>query len=99
MGEIVAAYGVSHASMMIRSLDRAPAAQAEHVTEAWRQLRRRLADADPDVVLMITRDHGHSFFLDNYPTFAVGVGDTFTSWGDAGMPVREIPGDRKISQL
>lgn len=60
------------------------------------------ADLDvdrPDVIVIVDTDHFCTFYFDNYPTFAVGMDDTFYGPVDdvALCPPRDIPSDRKFA--
>jgi protocatechuate 4,5-dioxygenase beta chain len=56
-------------------------------------LRRWLAEARPDVVVLFYSDHGLNFFLDKMPTFAVGAAPQYRStdegWGIPTLPAFE----------
>ena len=41
--------------------------------DGFKPVHRWLADARPDVVVVIYNDHGLNFFLDKLPTFAIGA--------------------------
>lgn len=53
-------------------------------------VRQWLAQAKPDVAVVIYNDHGLNFFLDKMPTFAVGAAPQYRStdegWGIPTMP-------------
>jgi protocatechuate 4,5-dioxygenase beta chain len=73
MAEMVAAFGVPHppsypAMVAKEGPDCRPA-------KLYRELRRHLAEASPDVLVIYTDDHFNTFFLDNFPIFAVGIAD------------------------
>jgi protocatechuate 4,5-dioxygenase beta chain len=73
MGEIVAAFGVPHtpnypALAAKQGPDREPA-------RFYAEIATHLRAAAPDVLVIYTDDHFNTFFLDNFPTFAVGVAD------------------------
>jgi len=58
-----------------------------------------LADAQPDVAIVVYNDHGLNFFLDKQPTFAVGAAPEYCNedegWGIP--PIAPFPGDPKFS--
>jgi len=58
-----------------------------------------LAEAKPDVVIVVYNDHGLNFFLDKVPTFALGCADRYENadegWGLA--PVAPFTGDAQLS--
>src|SRR5262249_51483476 len=42
----------------------------------FRELAAHLAAARPDAIVVIANDHFNTFFLNNFPTFAIGVAET-----------------------
>jgi len=86
MASIVAAFGLTHAAVMVRTWERASQAQRDTVRAGYDELARRLRAARPDVVLMVASDHFQSFFLDNMPAFCLGVGARCVGQGDGGLP-------------
>lgn len=58
-----------------------------------------LADAKPDIAVVIYNDHGLNFFLDALPTFAIGAAGEYRN-ADEGWglkPVAPFPGDPDLS--
>jgi Catalytic LigB subunit of aromatic ring-opening dioxygenase len=73
MAEIVAAFGVPHTPNY-------PALVAEHgpdckTAKLYAEVATHLRAARPDVLVIYTDDHFNTFFLDNFPTFAIGVAE------------------------
>jgi protocatechuate 4,5-dioxygenase beta chain len=60
---------------------------------------RWLAQAKPDIAVVVYNDHGLNFFLDKMPTFAVGAAQQYRSDDEGwGIPVASPwPGDAKLS--
>ena len=52
--------------------------------------REWMAEAQPDVCIVVFNDHASAFSLDVIPTFAVGVGDCFEP-ADEGYGPRDVP--------
>lgn len=98
MGHVVAAFAVSHSTLQERAFERADPGQAERVQAAWATVRARLEAAEPDAIVVISRDHMRAFFLDRYPTFCLGVADAYSGCGDAGLPRYRVPGDAALSR-
>ncbi|WP_372720128.1 hypothetical protein [Immundisolibacter sp.] len=90
MAKIVAAFGVTHAAIMVRAWERASQAHRDSVRAGYDEVARRLRAAQPDVVLMVASDHFQSFFLDNMPAFCLGVSGRCVGWGDGGLPRYEL---------
>ncbi len=58
-----------------------------------------LAEAKPDLVIVVYNDHGLNFFLDKVPTFALGCADIYEN-ADEGWGLKPVPsftGDVKLS--
>jgi hypothetical protein len=73
MAEIVAAFGVPHTPAF-------PALVAKEgpdceTAKLYAEIAKRLRAAAPDVLVIYTDDHFNTFFLDNFPTFAIGIAD------------------------
>ena len=77
MADIVGIYAVSHTPVLTNFPDAPGKEVAERAYSAFRQLGEELRAARPDVVLLISDDHLHNFFLDNLPAFCIGAGEDF----------------------
>lgn len=86
MAEIVAAFGVTHAAIMVRTWQHAAPAQRNAVRAGYDEVARRLRAARPDVVLLVASDHFQAFYLDNMPAFCLGVSGRSVGRGDGGLP-------------
>src|SRR5512140_1398754 len=67
--------------------------------DGFTPVRRWLAEAKPDVVVVIYNDHGLNFFLDTMPTFAVGAAAEYRN-ADEGWGIPTVPpftGDPALS--
>jgi protocatechuate 4,5-dioxygenase beta chain len=73
MAEIVAAYGVPHTP----SFPALVAKQGPHCATArlYAEIAGHLHDARPDALIIYTDDHFNTFFLDNFPIFAIGIAE------------------------
>ena len=40
-------------------------------------MRRRFEEESPDIIIVLSSDHLNNFFLDNIPSFAIGVADSY----------------------
>lgn len=93
MARIVAGIGSSHVPSIGRAYD-----QNKQTDPAWQPLfegyepvKRWLQDdVKADVVILVYNDHGTEFFLDRYPTFALGVADSYQV-ADEGYGKRPLP--------
>ena len=65
-------------------------AQADRVFAAFKHLQSTLIAARPDALVVVGTDHFMTFNYDAVPTFAIGTGDSFQSWGEASSPDRRF---------
>ncbi len=74
MGQIVAGFGMPHnpGSPAVVLRDGAQCETARYYAE----IAKQIAAVAPDVLIIFTDDHFNTFFLDNFPTFAIGVAET-----------------------
>ena len=67
--------------------------------DAFVPVRQWLAEARPDVVVVLYNDHGLNFFLDNMPTFSIGAAPEYRN-ADEGWGIPTVPpfqGDPALS--
>jgi Catalytic LigB subunit of aromatic ring-opening dioxygenase len=73
MAEIVAAFGVPHTPNFPALVARdGPDCETARL---YAEIAARLHAAAPDVLVIYTDDHFNTFFLDNFPTFAIGIAE------------------------
>lgn len=94
MGKIAGAFAMSHVLGAPSGLEE----QAERVFAGMQELGCRLRDTRPSVLVVITSDHLNNFRLDRPTPFAIGTADTYTPYGDMGLPTAPIRGARAFSQ-
>lgn len=101
MAKIVGGIGCSHAPSLAHSYDR-----GLQNDPMWSPLFRGYAPAKewldrlhPDLMVVVYNDHMNRFFFDAYPTFALGVSDSYPQadegWGKRDLP--DLPGHAKFS--
>jgi protocatechuate 4,5-dioxygenase beta chain len=74
MAEIVAAFGVPHAPAFPALVAReGPNCETARL---YAEVAEHVAAVAPDVLIVFTDDHFNTFFLDNFPTFAIGIAET-----------------------
>ncbi|WP_064076083.1 DODA-type extradiol aromatic ring-opening family dioxygenase [Prescottella equi] len=100
MAELIAGLGISHSPGMGTEYDK-----SSHGTnfppewQVWfdgtRALHDVIGELAPDHVFVIYNDHLNHFDLDNYPTFALGIGDRFRQIDEGfGLrPIEDLAGD------
>jgi len=74
MAEIVAGFGMPH-NPGAPALAAREGPQGE-TARFYAAMAKEIAAAAPDVLIIFTDDHFNTFFLDNFPTFAIGIADT-----------------------
>ena len=77
MAEIVAAALTSHAPLITGKPDIAKPEQREQLYAGFAELRRRVAAARPDLIVMFVNDHIQSFPYSNMPAFCIGLADSY----------------------
>lgn len=90
MAHIVGGVGVPHTPYFPKIAD--AEGPTGEINTLFGAVRAELDAMKPDVVVIIDTDHFCTFFFDNYPTFAIGIDDTYYGPIDdvALMPAREI---------
>jgi hypothetical protein len=94
MARIVGGIGVSHAPSMETVYDKGAEVRE---SEEWQplfkplqQVAAWLEELKPDGLIIIYNDHMDHFFLNAYPTFAIGVGEEYPV-ADEGSGTRPFP--------
>ena len=101
MATVVGGIGISHSPSMGIEFDRARRSGAG-LPERWavwadgtRRVAELLEALAPDHLVVVYNDHLNYFDLDNYPTLAIGIGESFRQadegWGPRDLP--DLPGD------
>ncbi len=77
MAEIVGAFATSHTPVMLNIPDNIDTADRRDVYAGFRSAGEALAATQPDAVIVVSDDHLHNFYLDNFPAFCIGAGDSY----------------------
>src|SRR3954464_2246567 len=72
MAEIVVGIGVPHSPHYPSQIARDG---PEPAARYYREIASHLDAARPDAIVVIANDHFNTFFMNNFPTFAIGVAD------------------------
>jgi protocatechuate 4,5-dioxygenase, beta chain len=102
MATIVAGIGSSHVPSIGRAYDLGKQEDPawKPLFDGYRPVKQWLAEeVKADTAIVIYNDHGTDFFLDKYPTFALGVAESYEV-ADEGYGKRPLPpfaGDQKLS--
>jgi len=102
MANLVGAFAASHAPLIAREWERlSPGAKAT-ITESFDEMGRRLTALKPDVLIMLSPDHWVNFFLDNLPSFCIGVGPEHDGPPEpfvaAVFPYEKLPGHAEFAR-
>jgi 2,3-dihydroxyphenylpropionate 1,2-dioxygenase len=86
MSTIVLGVGASHSTLMNTHWDKVVHTdRAEAFRDALSTARQRIADAHPEMVVIVGSNHFRGFWLDLIPSFTMGVGDVVAA-GESGTP-------------
>jgi hypothetical protein len=96
MAEIVAGFGVSHSPHAPEAVRKAG---GEHpLIPLYARVSEAVTSAKPDVLIVFDCDHFSTFFLDNWPIFAIGVADRSAGPNDGTvMPRYDLPGHAPLA--
>ncbi|MEM9654047.1 MAG: extradiol ring-cleavage dioxygenase [Actinomycetota bacterium] len=92
----------SHAPGITGRADQADPDVRDRFYEAFDQMRADLRATEPDAIVVVAAEHFANFFMNNMPSFAVGMCDFYDgpiedpAW--LGIDKVRIPGDRALSQ-
>jgi 2,3-dihydroxyphenylpropionate 1,2-dioxygenase len=99
---IVFAGVCSHAPGITGRSDQADPEVRDAFYAAFHQMRADLEAARPDVLVIIAAEHFANFFMNNMPSFAIGMADHYegpienSDW--LGIEKTRVPGDRDLSR-
>ena len=79
MAELVAAVGVPHSPHYPSQY---PKDGPQRTPQTYRAIKEHLDAARADAIVVVANDHFNTFFLDNFPTFAIGVAETSSGPND-----------------
>ena len=92
MAKIIAGIGTSHTPAIGAALDNGKSGEPywAPVFKGYEPLKAWMAEAKPDVVIMVYNDHVNAFDFKIIPTFAIGCADEFPI-ADEGWGPRPVP--------
>ena len=92
----------SHSPGMTGRADRADPADVADLHRAFADLRARLEASRPDALVVVAAEHFANFFMDNMPSFAIGMADFYDGpiedEGWIGIRRVRVPGDRDLAK-
>ncbi|WP_280191901.1 2,3-dihydroxyphenylpropionate 1,2-dioxygenase [Delftia sp. PS-11] len=77
MAEFVGAFAASHTPVMLNLPQAVGDEVRDRVYTAFRQFGTAIAASRPDILVVVSDDHLHNFFLDNFPAFCIGAGNRY----------------------
>jgi hypothetical protein len=84
MGTIIGAFGTSHVLLDRDGVEE----QADRVVDGMMEIRQRIAELDPDNIVVVGNDHFVNLDLAHEIPFAVPMVEEFSPAGDMGLPAR-----------
>jgi len=79
MAKLVAAIGVPHSPHYPAQY---PKDGEDETPQTYRAVKDHLDAAKPDAIVVVANDHFNTFFMDNFPTFAIGVAEASSGPND-----------------
>lgn len=92
MAKLIGGLGTSHVPSIGVAIDRGLSDTPEWkpLFDGYVPAQQWMAEAKPDIAVVIFNDHGNAFFLDQVPTLALGVADRYKpideGWGPRAIP-------------
>lgn len=77
MAEIVSIHATSHTPVMINFPAAIPDEDRSMIFSAFREVGKNIMLSKPDVVIVISDDHVHNFFLNNFPAVCIGTAASY----------------------
>ena len=98
MAQLCLGLATSHLAHIVNARELGDPRQVAAFDAGYHRLSEALAQAAPDVSLIISADHVNKFFIDNMPAFGIGMFDAFSGpvearTRDFGIPYREVQSD------
>src|SRR5919205_921571 len=103
MARIVGGIGAAHAPSLGDVYDAGGegrgSEEGQPLFGPFQQVAKWLEELAPDRLVVIYNDHMDGFFLDAYPTFALGMADEYpiADEGFGARPFPPVPGDARLS--
>jgi aromatic ring-opening dioxygenase catalytic subunit (LigB family) len=79
MAELVGVFAASHTPVMLNFPDAIPDADREAIFGAFKALGESLRRAEPQTLIVVSDDHLHNFFLNNFPAFCIGAAPSYAT--------------------
>lgn len=91
----------SHGPGITARRESADPEQLERLERAYQDMREAMLATRPDILVVVGAEHFANFFMNNMPSFAVGMADRYEGpienpqW--LGIPRRHVPGNSSLS--
>jgi aromatic ring-opening dioxygenase catalytic subunit (LigB family) len=96
MADLVGAFAASHGPLIAREWGYLPDGPKNALDTAFTEMGKRLKAAEPDVLVIFSPDHWVNFFINNLPSFCIGIGDEHDGppepFMQAVYPHKTLPG-------
>ena len=79
MAEVTAIFTASHTPVMLNFPHLISDELRTEIFGAYRDMGKRFIDGDPEVLIVLSNDHLHNFFLNNFPAICIGAADHYES--------------------
>jgi hypothetical protein len=89
-------FAASHAPLIVLGTEVMPGEANDRLNLAFIEIGKQISAARPDVIIAIAPDHWVNFYLDNFPTITLGVGDELDGPPEplmASFPHKSFAGD------
>ena len=94
MGKIVGGFGIPHVLFDPDGVKD----QADRIFDGLLEIRRRIRELSPDVLVLASNDHFNNFNLALQAPFILGVADEYVPLGDMGIPKKTFKGHRDFAE-
>ena len=98
---LVGAFAASHAPGITGRPALPPPAESEPILRAYDEMRARLMALQADVLVVVSPEHWANFFLDNMPSFCIGIADEFCGPTDekfVNIPRQNVRGNARLAR-
>src|SRR5689334_16117739 len=79
MAELTGIFTASHTPVMLNFPERIPPHVRDEIFGAYRAMGHAFEAGRPDLLLVLSNDHLHNFFLNNFPALCIGVAESYES--------------------
>ncbi len=79
MAEVTAIFTASHTPVMLNFPHLISDELRAEIFSAYRDMGKRFLEGEPDVLVVLSNDHLHNFFLDNFPAICIGAAEHYES--------------------